>query len=96
MIRAVLKQIVDRCFLQGVNDGAWSKQAEGKYTVEVPKHENQGDFSTNIALVVAGIEKRNPREIAAQFISMLETEDGLINGLDIAGPGFVNITIRNL
>jgi len=94
MIRAVLKQIVDRCFLQGVNEGTWSKQAEGKYTVEVPKHENQGDFSTNIALVVAGIEKRNPREIAAQFISMLETEDGLINRLDIAGPGFVNITIR--
>jgi arginyl-tRNA synthetase len=94
MIRSVLKEIIDSCFHQGVREGAWSEDALGKYTVEVPKHENQGDFSTNIALVVAGIEKRNPREIAAQFVSRLQQEDGLISNLAIAGPGFVNITIQ--
>jgi arginyl-tRNA synthetase len=94
MIRSVLKEIIDSCFNQGVRQGAWSEDALGKYTVEVPKHENQGDFSTNIALVVAGIEKRNPREIAAQFVSRLQQEDGLISNLAIAGPGFVNITIQ--
>ncbi len=94
MIRSVLKEIIDDCFNQGVRDGAWSDGGFGKYTVEVPKHENQGDFSTNIALVVAGIEKRNPREIAAQFVSRLKREDHLVASLDIAGPGFVNITIQ--
>ncbi len=94
MIRSALKEIIDNCFEQGVSDGVWSDDALGKYTVEVPKHENQGDFSTNIALVVAGIEKRNPREIAAQFVSILEQEEGLVAKLDIAGPGFVNITIQ--
>ena len=94
MIRSVLKSIIDNCFDQGVSDGLWSDTARGKYTVEVPKHENQGDYSTNIALVVAGIEKRNPRDIAAQFVSRLEREDGLISKLDIAGPGFINITIQ--
>ncbi len=94
MIRSVLKSIIDTCFNQGVSDGLWSDTARGKYTVEVPKHENQGDYSTNIALVVAGIEKRNPRDIAAQFVSRLEREDGLISKLDIAGPGFINITIQ--
>lgn len=94
MIRSVLKEIIDSCFHQGVREGAWSEDALGKYTVEVPKHENQGDFSTNIALVVAGIEKRNPREIAAQFVSRLQKEDELISKLAIAGPGFVNITIQ--
>lgn len=94
MIRSVLKEIIDSCFHQGVREGAWSEDALGKYTVEVPKHQNQGDFSTNFALVVAGIEKRNPREIAAQFVSRLEQEDGFISNLDIAGPGFVNITIH--
>ena len=94
MIRSVLKGIIDNCFNQGVSEGLWSDTARGKYTVEVPKHENQGDYSTNIALVVAGIEKRKPRDIAAQFVSRLESEDGLISKLDIAGPGFVNITIQ--
>ena len=55
MIRSVLKEIIDNCFQQGVREGVWSDDALGKFTVEVPKHENQGDFSTNIALVVAGI-----------------------------------------
>ena len=94
MIRSLLKEIIDDCFNQGVREGDWSDNASGKYTIEVPKHENQGDFSTNIALVVAGIEKRNPREIAAQFVSRLEREDHLVASLAIAGPGFVNITIQ--
>ena len=65
MIRTRLKKIVDDCFAAGVVEGLWSDAAADKYTVEVPKHENQGDFSTNIALVLAGIEKKNPREIGA-------------------------------
>ncbi len=94
MIRSLLKEIIDDCFNQGVRDGAWSDSGFGKYTIEVPKHENQGDFSTNIALVVAGIEKRKPREIAAQFVARLEREDRLVASLAVAGPGFVNITIQ--
>lgn len=93
MIRRRLKEIVDRCFLAGVRDNLWSEAAADKYTVEVPKHENQGDFSTNIALVVAGIEKRNPREIANQVAEQLREETELIESVDIAGPGFVNLTI---
>ena len=63
MIRSRFKEAVDRCFSRGVEQELWSERGSGKYTVEVPKHENQGDYSTNIALVLAGIEKKNPREI---------------------------------
>ncbi|NNK96420.1 MAG: arginine--tRNA ligase, partial [Desulfobacterales bacterium] len=94
MIRACVKEIIDRCFAQGVQNGSWSEAATGKYTVEVPKHENQGDFSTNIAMVLGGVEKRNPREIAALLAKMLNQDDGLIEAIEIAGPGFVNITIK--
>lgn len=94
MIRNRLKQLVDRCFADGVEQGLWSAGAAGRYTVEVPKHDNQGDFSTNIALIMAGLEKRNPRELATRFIAMLEEEKELIDGIAIAGPGFINITIK--
>jgi len=94
MIRTRLKEIIDSCFDRGVQEQLWSEGGAGKYTVEVPKHEKQGDYSTNIALVLAGIEKRNPREIASQVAAFLEQEGDLIASVSIAGPGFVNITIQ--
>jgi len=93
MIRKRVKDIIDSCFQQGVEEKLWSDAAAGKYTVEVPKHENQGDFSTNFALVVAGIEKKNPREIATALGEKLEKRTELIKHLEIAGPGFVNLFI---
>jgi arginyl-tRNA synthetase len=94
MIRACVKEMIDRWFTEGVQNGSWSEAAVGKYVVEVPKHENQGDFSTNIAMVLGGTEKGNPREIAALLVKMLNQDDGLIEATEIAGPGFVNITIK--
>jgi len=94
MIRTRLKEIVDDCFRAGVRENQWSDAAADKYTIEVPKHENQGDFSTNMALVLAGIEKKNPREIAAQVVERLKNVQELIERVEIAGPGFVNVTIK--
>ena len=94
MIRTRLKEIVDDCFRAGVRENQWSDAAADKYTVEVPKHENQGDFSTNMALVLAGIEKKNPREIAVQVVERLKNVQELIERVEIAGPGFVNVTIK--
>jgi len=94
MIRTRLKKIVDDCFRAGVRDNQWSDGAADKYTVEVPKHDNQGDYSTNIALVLAGIEKKNPREIAALVAERLKGEQEIIESVEIAGPGFVNVTIK--
>ncbi len=93
MIQERLKQIVDTCFLQGVESGKWSDKAAGKYSLEVPKREGQGDYSTNMAMVMAGIEKKNPREIAASVIELLEKQD-IVEKLEIAGPGFVNIFLK--
>jgi len=94
MIRARVKEVLDRCFQKGVADGTWSDAGAGKYAVELPKHKGQGDFATNIALVLAGVEKRNPREIAQQVAEMLAAETELIAKVDIAGPGFVNVFIQ--
>lgn len=94
MIRSQLKNVLETCFVEGVEEGLWSDKAAGKFTVELPKREGQGDFSTNFGLVLAGIEKKNPREIAAQIGEKLEREKELIERIDIAGPGFVNVFIN--
>ncbi len=95
MIRTRLKDVVDKCFQQGVDDGKWSDAGAGKFAVELPKHKGQGDFSTNIALVLAGIEKRKPRDIAAIIAEMLASETELVERVEIAGPGFVNVFIQS-
>jgi len=94
MIRHRLKQVVDACFEEGVRTGKWPADQAGKYTLEVPKREGQGDFSTNMALILAGKGKINPRQIANDVVTLLEKETELIDHLEIAGPGFVNIFLK--
>lgn len=90
MIKTRVKQTIDRCFAQGVEQGLWSRQAEGRYTVEVPKREEQGDFSTNFAMVAAKADRCNPREIAARLVDLLAA-DPIFARVEIAGPGFINL-----
>lgn len=94
MIRSQVKTLVDQCFNQGVEQGLWSEAAANLYTVEVPRHDGQGDFATNFAMVLAGKEKRNPREIAGQLVELLNRDEGLLDKVEIAGPGFVNLFLK--
>ncbi|CAK8711563.1 arginine--tRNA ligase [Candidatus Electrothrix laxa] len=95
MIRSQVKTLVDQCFQQGVGQGLWSDAAANRYNVEVPRHDGQGDFSTNFAMVLAGMEKRNPREIAGQLVELLNQDESILDKVDIAGPGFVNIFLKS-
>lgn len=95
MIRGRLKEIIDHCFSQGIAEGLWSSAALGKFTIELPKHEGQGDFSTNLALVVAGVEKKKPRDVAGLFVEKLKGHSDVISRVDIAGPGFINMYINH-
>ncbi len=94
MIRSRLLEMVAECFAAGVTEGLWSEKGAGKFTVEQPKHEGQGDFSTNFAMVLAGIERKKPRDIAAILVEKLAVHKELIARVEVAGPGFVNITIQ--
>lgn len=92
MIKSQIKAMVERCFAEGVRQGLWSGAAEGRYSIEVPKREGQGDFSTNFAMVAAGIDKRKPRDLAAPMAELLGREP-MIAQVEIAGPGFINLLL---
>jgi arginyl-tRNA synthetase len=53
-----------------VEQSLWSAAAAGLYNLETPKHEGQGDFATNFAMIVAGKERRKPREVAEQLAAL--------------------------
>ncbi len=62
--------------------------------LEVPRNREFGDFSTNAAMVMAKSAGKNPRELAAEILPKL-TELDFVADASIAGPGFINIKLKN-
>ncbi|MGO3723214.1 MAG: arginine--tRNA ligase [Staphylococcus equorum] len=63
--------------------------------IEIPKDKSNGDYSTNIAMVLTKIAKRNPREIAQAIVDNLDTAKAKVEKVAIAGPGFINFYLDN-
>lgn len=62
--------------------------------LEVPRNRAFGDFSTNAAMVMAKSAGKNPRELAAEILPQLQ-ELGFVADASIAGPGFINLKLRD-
>ncbi len=65
-----------------------------RYTVEEPNSKEHGDFSTNIAMVLAKLNKTYPRDLAGKIVEKLKKNKHYSN-VEIAGPGFINIIISH-
>src|SRR6185436_5323415 len=63
----------------------------GTIEVEIPQNPAHGDLSTNIAMQLAKQLKRAPRAVATEILDNLTYEKSFVSGLEIAGPGFINI-----
>ena len=61
--------------------------------ISIPKDSNNGDYSTNVAMKLASVLKKNPVEIANSIKDNISSE--LINKIEIAGPGFINFFVKN-
>lgn len=61
--------------------------------IEVPKLRENGDFSTNVAMKLASVLKKNPKEIAEDIVSIL-SNDEKFDKVEIAGPGFINFYLN--
>jgi arginyl-tRNA synthetase len=94
MIKKRLQACLDGCFSRGAAAGLWSVESAGAYAVEEPRQTAHGDFSTNMAMIIAGREKKNPREIAGLLVGLMAAETELVAKVEIAGPGFVNFFIN--
>ncbi|AIS60879.1 arginine--tRNA ligase [Listeria ivanovii] len=63
--------------------------------LEVPKDKKHGDYSTNIAMQLARVAKKAPRQIAESIVPELTKDNKLIKEVEIAGPGFINFYLDN-
>ncbi len=65
-------------------------------SVSVPARKEFGDFSTNVAMVMASQAKKKPRDIAQTIQERMARLGDVFDRVDIAGPGFINFTISPL
>jgi arginyl-tRNA synthetase len=61
-------------------------------TVERPRSAEHGDYATNVALQLAKVVGRPPREVAQALAPHIAALPG-VAGVEIAGPGFLNLTL---
>ena len=61
-------------------------------TVEPPKDSRHGDMATNAAMVLSKSVETKPRELA-KIISESLSQNEIVLSVDIAGPGFINISL---
>jgi arginyl-tRNA synthetase len=64
-----------------------------RVVVEPPRDATHGDMATNAAMVLAKEAKAKPRDLADKFAEKLRADD-LIASVDVAGPGFINLTLK--
>ena len=64
-----------------------------RVVVEPPRDASHGDMATNAAMVLAKDAKAKPRDLAEKIAEKLRA-DTLITAVDIAGPGFINLTLK--
>lgn len=62
--------------------------------LETPKDKANGDYATNIAMQLTKLAKSNPRQIAEAIVENIDMTGTMMEKIDIAGPGFMNITVR--
>lgn len=87
-----LSRTVQRAVRRAVDDGELSVAVPARVVVERPRPGGCGDYSTNVALQLAGPAGRPPRHVAELLSRRLADSPG-IAGVEVTGPGFLNLTL---
>ena len=75
-------------------EGNWPAGIDlSRVVVEPPRDASHGDMATNAAMVLAREAKAKPRDLAEQVAAKLRADE-LIASVDVAGPGFINLTLK--
>ncbi|MCL2881916.1 MAG: arginine--tRNA ligase [Coriobacteriia bacterium] len=87
-----LTDLLTAALNSAVDDGSLTLAAIPPIELERPRDPNHGDWASPVALRLAKEAKRAPRDIAGIIVDHLPQDDSIAD-TEIAGPGFINLTL---
>jgi arginyl-tRNA synthetase len=89
-VKKGLNEIIMRALTRGQEQGELPKDTLPPLILEYPREEQHGDYATNIAMAIASHTKKPPRAIAETIVRCIDDDEGIIERVEVAGPGFIN------
>ncbi len=93
-IRESLESVLFEALKAAVEAGELPLEEVPTPTLERPREEGHGDWACTIAMRLAKAAHMNPRAIAQAIVDHLP-ENSIVESFEIAGPGFINLTLTN-
>ncbi|MDP3937998.1 MAG: arginine--tRNA ligase [Deltaproteobacteria bacterium] len=94
-MRPKLKEFLAEAVHGCVRKGLLPEEELPDWQLEPPKTREHGDYASNLALLLAPRLKKNPREAAQLLLSNLPPRPDLVDRMEIAGPGFINLFVSD-
>jgi arginyl-tRNA synthetase len=91
-LRQYIRKALEDCYARGALQSGLVPE---EIALEVPARAEHGDFSTNLAMVLARAEKNSPRKVAEALVAALGQNPLAWSRVEIAGPGFVNFFLTD-
>ena len=93
-MKTFIRQLISSALDHAKKNGDLELSVMSEIVVEKPKEEKFGDFSTSLAMGLAKSERKKPYEIAEILSRHLQCNEDNIASVKIAGPGFLNLTMK--
>lgn len=90
-MKRAIKSLIEEALKNAKQAGDLTLDVFPEIVVEKPRDEKMGDFSTTLAMSLAKSERKKPRDIAEAIRRQLREGEGMVESVEIAGPGFINI-----
>lgn len=94
IVKEQIVEEVKNSIEKAINKGAFTLSELPEILLETPREKQFGDFSTNIAMQLPKLTKKAPRFIAEEIVSNFDKSKTEVEKVEIAGPGFINFTLK--
>ena len=94
LLRKRLTEILNQAVGKSIASGDLKLKTLPPIILETPKDEAKGDYATTLAMTIASMEKASPRTIAERIVNHIEDREAILDRVEIAGPGYINLFLK--
>src|SRR5699024_7036462 len=94
VLQRIEKTLIEEIAKAAVKAGLVDDAEMPEVVLEKPKEKAHDDFETNLAMRLARIAKKAPKQIAADIVAHFDAAAASVDKVEIAGPGFINFFMK--